>query len=146
MRRYCRIRDFQSAGGSRNQQPAPQFFSCSIKGTADSRLSSMCNSNQSHLPRIMRLLSSISQNCALPHEPPTPWESCITQTRAAQAAGAGLCSFANDSFTIAASIILFPLMIDVVQMTMFLLPAISGLDQVILSSRPVTTYLPLASR
>lgn len=63
-------------------------------------------------------------------------------------AGAGAFSFANDSFSIAASIILFPLIIDVVQITIFLRPA-EQLD--IASNRREignceSTYLPPALR
>lgn len=39
-----------------------------------------------------------------------------------QVVGTGTLSFANDAFSTAASIILFPFMIDVVQMTIFLRP------------------------
>lgn len=49
--------------------------------------------------------------------------SQLVETGVGAGAGAGAFSFANDSFSIAASIILFPLIIDVVQITIFLRPA-----------------------
>ena len=45
------------------------------------------------------------------------------------AADAGGAAFSNVSFSIAASIILFPLMIEVVQMTMFLRPVRKNISQ-----------------
>lgn len=64
------------------------------------------------------------QSCAQSASQPANHVSGIIQVQSNQAAGvAALFSFANDSVSIAASIILFPLMIDVVQMTIFLRPS-----------------------
>lgn len=74
-----------------------------------------------HLHSSSRITASPQSCVQSASQPFLLYHTRRVQTLQAAGVAAPFC-FANDSFSIAASIILFPLMMDVVQMTIFLRP------------------------